>query len=169
MGKVYFEGVDFSDFWEASADKAGATDAQIAEVEGRIGHKLPESYKFLLKQHNGGTTKKNVFPDVDCEMYGGDHVEFSSIIGTGEIEYETENIETDDRESGQLVAVCDGMSGGHDYICLDYSDCGADGEPKVIHIDVECDEITPVAKNFEAFICGLEARNEDDGDEDDDD
>jgi hypothetical protein len=42
-------------------------------------------------------------------------------------------------------------------LCLDFRDCGPDGEPKVVHVDQECDyEITPVADTFEAFIRGLE-------------
>ena len=35
-------------------------------------------------------------------------------------------------------------------------ECGPQGEPKVVHIDQECDyEITPLADNFEEFIRGL--------------
>ena len=42
-------------------------------------------------------------------------------------------------------------------VCLDYRGCGPGGEPQVVHIDQECDyKITFVAKNFEAFIRGLE-------------
>nr|WP_278190158.1 SMI1/KNR4 family protein [Sphingopyxis sp. YF1] len=48
-------------------------------------------------------------------------------------------------------------SAGHDMLCLDYRECGPSGEPKVVHIDQECDyRITQVAHNFEAFVRGLE-------------
>ena len=41
-------------------------------------------------------------------------------------------------------------------IFLDYSDCGSEGEPCVIHIDQEEDyEITYLADNFKDFIDGL--------------
>lgn len=59
------------------------------------------------------------------------------------------------------VAICDCPSAGHDMIFLDYRECGSQGEPKIVHIDQECDyKITPLADNFEAFIRGLV--NEDD-------
>ena len=42
-------------------------------------------------------------------------------------------------------------------LCLDYSECGRGGEPRVVHVDQEGDyEVTPVAENFDAFIRGLE-------------
>ena len=41
-------------------------------------------------------------------------------------------------------------------IFLDYSDCGPEGEPCVVHIDQERDyEITYLADNFKDFIDGL--------------
>lgn len=46
---------------------------------------------------------------------------------------------------------------------LDYSLCGKNGEPRVIHVDVEgADEptITVVAKDFETFISGLVSEEE---------
>ena len=59
------------------------------------------------------------------------------------------------------VAICDCPSAGHDMIFLDYRECGSQGEPKIVHIDQECNyKITPLADNFEAFIRGLV--NEDD-------
>ena len=41
-------------------------------------------------------------------------------------------------------------------IFLDYSDCGPEGEPCVVHIDQEGGyEITYLADNFKAFVEGL--------------
>ena len=61
------------------------------------------------------------------------------------------------------VAICDCPSAGHDMIFLDYRECISQGEPKIVHIDQECDyKITPLADNFEEFIRGLV--NEDDFD-----
>ena len=52
-------------------------------------------------------------------------------------------------------------------IFLDYSDCGPEGEPCVVHIDQEADyEITYLADNFKDFIDGL-FNNEENEDEDD--
>jgi hypothetical protein len=55
------------------------------------------------------------------------------------------------------IYFADCPSAGHDMLCLDYRDCGPDGEPKVVHVDQEADyKVTFVAESFEAFIRGLE-------------
>ena len=39
---------------------------------------------------------------------------------------------------------------------LDYRNCGAAGEPSVVHVDQERDyKVTPLARTFEAFVRGL--------------
>ena len=65
------------------------------------------------------------------------------------------------------IAICGTSSGGHDMIFLDYSDCGQEGEPCVVHINQEGGyEITYLADNFKDFIDGLFPGLDDD-DEDD--
>lgn len=55
------------------------------------------------------------------------------------------------------IYFADCPSAGHDMLCLDYRECGANGEPQVVHVDQESDyKITFVAENFESFIYGLE-------------
>ena len=55
-----FEGFDFTGFWDDCdyALKAYVcdppTDQLIAEIEQELGYKLPASYIWLMKQHNGG-------------------------------------------------------------------------------------------------------------------
>lgn len=54
------------------------------------------------------------------------------------------------------VFICNCPSAGHDMIMLDYSKCGNDGEPEVVHVDQEWDyKKTFLAKDFETFIRGL--------------
>jgi hypothetical protein len=65
------------------------------------------------------------------------------------------------------IYFADCPSAGHDMICLDYRECGIEGEPQVVHVDQEFDyKITFVAPNFESFVRGLENK---DAFEDDDD
>ena len=63
-----FENFDFTDFWDddeyAMNEYIGAppTEEMIEETECELGYKLPESYIWLMKQHNGGIPFNVCFP-----------------------------------------------------------------------------------------------------------
>jgi len=64
------------------------------------------------------------------------------------------------------IYICDCPSAGHDMVALDYTSCGNNGEPKVVHVDQESDyEITVLASNFQEFIENLYFQEEEDNDE----
>lgn len=48
--------------------KPAATDAQIAELEKHCGHVLPENYKTILKNYNGGHPEARYFDVIDEEI-----------------------------------------------------------------------------------------------------
>lgn len=166
---MYFDGFDFSDFWEDSdyAKKEYTcqkpSDELIASIEQELGYKLPESYIWLMKQHNGGLPTKTCFPTNSPTSWAEDHIAITGIFGIskdksfslcGEL---GSQFMIDEWEYPPIgVAICDCPSAGHDMIFLDYRECGSQGEPKVVHIDQEFDyHITPLADNFEEFIRGL--------------
>lgn len=47
--------------------KAMATDAQIAEIEQHCRHLLPENYKTIIKNYNGGFPEVKYFDVIDLE------------------------------------------------------------------------------------------------------
>lgn len=165
-----FEGLDLSNFWDdddyACKEYVSdvPTDDLIADIEKELGYKLPASYIWLMKQHNGGIPFNTCFPTDVPTSWAEDHVAITGIFGIGR--------EKDYSLCGGLgsqfmidewgypaigVAICDCPSAGHDMIFLDYRECGPQGEPSVVHVDQECDyEITLLADNFEEFIRGLE-------------
>ena len=55
-----FDNFDFTNFWKDSAYalkeyvSESPSDELIASVEQELGYKLPASYIWLMKQHNGG-------------------------------------------------------------------------------------------------------------------
>lgn len=164
-----FEGFDFTDFWDDS-DYAleeyvcePPDDKLIAEIEEELGYKLPESYIWLMKQHNGGIPSNDCFPCDEPTSWAEDHIAITGIMGIGRNKNYTICGELGSQfmieEWGYPnigVAICDCPSAGHDMIFLDYRECGPQGEPKVVHIDQECDyDITPLADSFEDFIRGL--------------
>ncbi|MES2829456.1 MAG: SMI1/KNR4 family protein [Bacteroidota bacterium] len=164
-----FKDFDFSDFWDDSVYSSEnyigdtPTDELIQSVEVELGYKLPASYIELMQLHNGGIVKNGCYPTTEPTSWAQDHVAIEGIIGIGkEMLYSL----CGDLGSQQCidewgypnigVYICNCPSAGHDMIMLDYSSCGKDGEPEVVHIDQELDyKKTLLAKNFETFIRGL--------------
>lgn len=160
-----FEGYDFSGFWDDSdysrmkyIDET-PDDKLITAVEAELGYKLPESYIWLMKQHNGGVLKKNLFYMNDDE---------TPYVVTGILSLGWKKTYSLCGELGSQfmideweyppigVAICDTASAGHEMVFLDYRECGRTGEPEVVWVDQESDyAIVKLADNFEAFIRGL--------------
>lgn len=169
-----FEGFDFTGFWDDCdyALKAYVcdppTDQLIAEIEQELGYKLPASYIWLMKQHNGGIPANTCFPTGTPTSWAEDHVAISGIFGIGRDKNFSlcgglgSQFMIDEWEYPAIgVAICTCPSAGHDMIFLDYRGCGPQGEPAVVHIDQESDyQITPLADSFEDFIRGLASEDE---------
>ncbi|MDR0610182.1 MAG: SMI1/KNR4 family protein [Planctomycetaceae bacterium] len=162
----------FQEFWDENDYSQQYTGQTITlklidEAEKTLGYKLPWFYIELLKSKNGGVPKNDRFPTQKPTCWAKDHIAISGILGIN------------DRELSLLgglgsrfmieewgypdigIIVCDCPSAGHDAVMLDYRQCGENGEPKVIHVDVETSElqITHLADNFESFIRGLVNEN----------
>ena len=164
-----FENFDLSDFWRDSkyalSEYVGETptDEYIKSVEDELGYKLPESYKYLIKQHNGGLPKNTAFPTSVPTTWAKDHIAIEGIFGIdkkldnsvcGELGTEFWIDEWDYPAIG--VVICDTPSAGHEMVFLDYRECGSQGEPKVVYVEQENDyRIVPLADSFEEFIRGL--------------
>jgi hypothetical protein len=164
---------DFASFWEdsdyARQEYVGApvTIEMIEAVESELGYKLPEAYLSLIRSQNGGLPLRTNHRTTQATSWASDHVAITGIYGLdrekpyslcGTFSSKFWMEEWGYPDIGIYFADC--PSAGHDMLCLDYRDCGPTGEPKVVHVDQECDyEITPVADSFEAFIRGLEAES----------
>lgn len=169
-----FDNFDFTNFWEDSVYALEEyvselpSDEMIASVEQELGYKLPASYIWLMKQHNGGIPVNTRFPIDKPTSWADDHVAITGILGIGrEKTYSLcgelgSRFMIDEWEYPDIgVAICDCPSAGHDMIFLDYRECGSQGEPKVVHIDQDYDyEITLLANSFEEFIRGLMNEND---------
>lgn len=169
MGKKIFIDFDLNDFWDESEYafkeyvEEFPTDEIISSVEQELGYKLPASYIELMKLHNGGIPRKCCFPTAVSTSWAEDHVAITGIMGIGR----TKTYSLCGSLGSQFmidewgypnagVLICDCPSAGHDMIMLDYSKCGKNGEPEVVHIDQESNyRKTFLAKDFETFIRGL--------------
>ncbi|MDR7332693.1 SMI1/KNR4 family protein [Roseateles asaccharophilus] len=165
-----FESFDFSSFWKtsdyATREYVDVTPnaETLAEVEKRLGYKLPAAYVALAGNQNGGMPIKTAHRTDAPTSWAQDHVAITGIYSIG---WEKANSlcgsfgsqfwieEWGYPDIGIYFADC--PSAGHDMLCLDYRSCGPAGDPSVVHVDQEFDfKITAVAPSFEAFIGSLE-------------
>lgn len=157
-----FKNVNLDELWyEGEASKeyecGPLDDEKIKETEEQLGFKLPESYKYLMKKHNGGLLQKNYLAIKNTDGFN----DLDGIYGIGE-GYKSINYMNSDRADFEenLLYICDSNS-GHTNIYLDYSECGPQGEPSVVGFDNESlfyeEKEKPfyLAKNFEDFISRL--------------
>lgn len=160
-----FENFDWKSFWDNSDgytdDYAGKapTDQEILDIEKETGYKFPKSYIQLIKHQNGGIPVNNVVTtDNVCinlvGIYGIDKDKEYSVCGGSGTEFWLK--EWGYPALGPVIA--DTISGGHDMVFLDYSECGPEGEPMVVLVDQEDDYSQEIlANNFEEFIYKLES------------
>ena len=168
-----FDNVDLDSLWyegdyfgkeEYECDEI-LSDDFIEEIEKDLGFKLPESYIFLMKKHNGGIlsktcvhiNRKKRYSDIEG-IFGLGKNKSCSICEANKDKYYFEE---------NLIAICSSNS-GHAKIYLDYSICEPNEEPRVIAIDDELmmDGLNPkplvLADNFESFIKALNEEDEED-------
>jgi hypothetical protein len=148
------------------------TPKRLALVERQLKFKLPPSYVDLMRLQNGGIPQRTNHRTRERTSWAEDHVAITGISAIGSSKRYSLLGEAGSQfwidEWGYPpigVYFADCPSAGHDMLCLDYRQCGPEGEPTVVHIDQELGyKITFVAPSFEAFARGLE----DDEDFDDD-
>lgn len=158
------------EFWEdsdyARKEYIGAplTDDAVVEVERILGYKLPRAYVELCRFQNGGIPVRTNHRTRAGTSWAHDHIAISCIYSIGFQKRSSLCGEVGSKfwvEAWEYPAIgvyfADCPSAGHDMVCLDYRECGPQGEPRVVHVDQEREyQVTHVADSFEAFIRGLE-------------
>lgn len=169
MEQQIFKDFDLAIFWDDNDYslkeyvEGEPSDELIDSVEQELGYKLPASYIELMKLHNGGVPNNTCFPTSTPTSWANNHVAITGILGIGRIKAHSlagrlgsQFMIEEWGYPGIGICICDCPSAGHDMIMLDYSKCGKDGEPEVVHVDQESDyKKTFLAKDFETFIRGL--------------
>lgn len=172
MTQSIFHDIDFADFWDEDDyfaeeyTEGYPADRQVTETEQELGYKLPASYIELMRIRNGGAPLKNIHAAQEATSWSADHIAITGIFALGG--KKPSSLCGDNGSAFWIeewgypadgVYICDCPSAGHDMILLDYSHCGPQGEPQVIHVDQENDfKKTFLAKDFETFIRGLKAQ-----------
>lgn len=169
MTEKMFKDIDFTKFWdddpyykeEYEEEIPGAE--EISRIENQLGYKLPRAYIALMQERNGGAPIKNCYPTSEATSWAEDHIAITGIFGIGQ-----QKPSTLCGDCGSIfwieewgypadgIYIGDCPSAGHDMILLDYSACGPQGEPVVVHVDQENNyKKTFLADDFETFVRGL--------------
>jgi hypothetical protein len=169
--RVVFDDFDLEQFWEPSEyalkEYVGAplSEEFVTAAERELGYKLPSSYIEMMKFQNGGIPRRRRHRTKEPNPWSNDYIAITGIFSMDREKPYSLCGEFGSRfwiDSWEYPAIgvyfADCPSGGHDMVCLDYRECGPDGEPRVVHVSQEMDyKITLVAENFESFVRGLEA------------
>lgn len=157
----------YDDFFLDAGDAVGFdcppfSIALARRAERALGYKLPASYLRLLDIRNGGHVTRPVYPTDRPTSWAPDHVYFDRVFGIG-------GEEGIDSPAGSRFLVEQWgyprvgvviSSNGPTAFMLDYSECGPEGEPRVVYVDVEAGaepEVILLAPDFETFLSRLVA------------
>lgn len=169
MAKVFAD-LDLASFWDEDEyyvreyTDDPLTAEKVALAERTLGYRLPEAYIELMDFRNGGAPIRNSHRAATRTSWAPDHVAMNAFLSIGADKTYSLCGAIGSRfmieEWGYPpigIYFADCPSAGHDMLCLDYRDCGPQGEPRVVHVDQEWDyAITPLADTFEAFVRGLQ-------------
>ena len=154
-----FESIDLENFWDEGSDKCEPlTNELIRFTQAELGYKLPDSYIYLMKNRNGGKPKNHCFVTKDFNTVYISHILGMSLTDpyalSGKFGSRFMIKEWGYPDTG--VVICHSATRGHEAVFLDYSECGRNGEPKVVYIEQEANyRTTLLADSFEEFIKGL--------------
>ena len=147
------------DFWDTSDYFTGPalTHDAVRSAEKLLGYKLPEAYVRLLRVRNGGSPRKPYFPIVGLAGWDRGYFEVTSLRGIGHEDWSIDTNDMGDNYPAIGLSICDTPSGGHDAVMLDYSLCGPQGQPRVVHAEQGCtaSQVTLLAPDFETFVAAL--------------
>ncbi|VXB52012.1 Smi1 knr4 family [Bacillus altitudinis] len=143
-------------FWEI--DEEGyytlkkINEAEMAKAEKKLGITLPDTYKKLILEQNGGYTIHNAFPTTHSNSWAEDHIQFNHLLGIAEDEGIMESaylIKEWELPEGLVLINGD----GHTWVAMDYRKTKEN--PPIHYFDVEMGEDFKLANSFDEFIQGL--------------
>ncbi|MBG9819596.1 MULTISPECIES: SMI1/KNR4 family protein [Bacillus] len=140
-------------FWEI--DEEGyytlkkISEAEISKAEKKLGVTLPDTYKKLILEQNGGYTIHNAFPTTHSNSWAEDHIQFNHLLGTAEDEGIMDSaylIKEWELPEGLVLINGD----GHTWVAMDYRKTKEN--PAIHYFDVEMEEDFKLADSFDEFV-----------------
>ena len=118
------------------------TEKMVEDAERRLGVKLPAAYIDILHVQNGGPIRYNTFFTPMPMQTGSGQIGISGILGIGPDPMHTilgSSYFIKEWGMPNDLILLDGD--GHTWIALDYRVCGSQGEPSVVWIDNELEQL----------------------------
>ncbi|APT47416.1 SMI1/KNR4 family protein [Bacillus safensis] len=125
---------------------------EIAKAEKKLGVTLPDTYKKLILEQNGGYIVHNAFPTTHSNSWAEDHIQFNHLLGIAEDEGIMDSaylIKEWELPEGLVLINGD----GHTWVAMDYRKTKEN--PAIHYFDVEMEEDFKLADSFDEFIQGL--------------
>ncbi|MFP3809918.1 SMI1/KNR4 family protein [Bacillus sp. SIMBA_005] len=125
---------------------------EITKAEDKLGVTLPDTYKKLILEQNGGYTVHNAFPTTHSNSWAEDHIQFNHLLGIAEDEGIMDSaylIKEWELPEGLVLINGD----GHTWVAMDYRKTKEN--PAIHYFDVEMEEDFKLADSFDEFIQGL--------------
>ncbi|MCY7543871.1 SMI1/KNR4 family protein [Bacillus safensis] len=128
------------------------TAEEVAKAERKLGVTLPDTYKKLILEQNGGYIVHNAFPTAHSNSWAEDHIQFNHLLGIAEDEGIMDSaylIKEWELPEGLVLINGD----GHTWVAMDYRKTKEN--PAIHYFDVEMEEDFKLADSFDEFIQGL--------------
>ncbi|WP_366204642.1 SMI1/KNR4 family protein [Bacillus safensis] len=128
------------------------TAEEVAKAEKKLGITLPDTYKKLILEQNGGYIVHNAFPTTHSNSWAEDHIQFNHLLGIAEGEGIMDSaylIKEWELPEGLVLINGD----GHTWVAMDYRKTKEN--PAIHYFDVEMEEDFKLADSFDEFIEGL--------------
>ncbi|WP_342500081.1 SMI1/KNR4 family protein [Bacillus sp. FSL M7-0791] len=144
-------------FWEIDEEKSYYTlkkisEAEISKAEKKLGITLPDTYKKLILEQNGGYIVHNAFPTTHSNSWAEDHIQFNHLLGIAEGEGIMDSAYLmKEWELPEGLVLINGD--GHTWVAMDYRKTKEN--PAIHYFDVEMEEDFKLADSFDEFIQGL--------------
>jgi hypothetical protein len=126
----------------------GATPEQLVDFETQLGFRLPETYRALLLEHNGGAIANDVLQESHLSLLQHiSGIRHNDMLRTSIID----RLPDEDRSYTQWSKVFPFDGDGHFYFCLDYRHQNLD--PAITYFDIEWKvEEVHIADNFDELV-----------------